>query len=159
MLLDVLGLLSACSYALDCVEAELVHVTDKHAKRVAYMSVCMAEQLGISDESLQDLAACALLHDNDHFVCLLFVSVGGENAVCPAEKGIKKALHPQRGTKDKQFRGTTHIRRTFCAALFRYRIYPIPVTEETRLRLLGILSARQLKRELHRAGVCIRFQS
>ena len=64
MLLDVLGLLSACSYALDCVEAELVHVSDKHAKRVAYMSVCMAEQLGISDESLQDLAACALLHDN-----------------------------------------------------------------------------------------------
>ena len=64
MLLDVLGLLSACSYALDCVEAELVHVSDKHAKRVAYMSVCMAEQLGISCESLQDLAACALLHDN-----------------------------------------------------------------------------------------------
>mgnify|MGYP000095181429 FL=1 len=64
MLLDVLGLLSACSYALDCVEAELVHVSDKHAKRVAYMSVCMAEQLGISGESLQDLAACALLHDN-----------------------------------------------------------------------------------------------
>ena len=24
----------------------------------------MAEQMGISDESLQDLAACALLHDN-----------------------------------------------------------------------------------------------
>ena len=63
MLLDVLGLLSACSYALDCVEAELVHVSDKHAKRVAYMSVCMAEQLGINGESLQDLAACALLHD------------------------------------------------------------------------------------------------
>ena len=38
MKLDVLGLLGACSYALDCVEAELVHVTDKHAKRVAYMS-------------------------------------------------------------------------------------------------------------------------
>ena len=64
MLLDVLGLLAACSYALDCVEAELVHVSDKHAKRVAYMSVCTAEQLGIHGESLQDLAACALLHDN-----------------------------------------------------------------------------------------------
>ncbi len=64
MVLDVLGLLAACSYALDCVEAELVHVSDKHAKRVAYMSVCTAEQLGIHGESLQDLAACALLHDN-----------------------------------------------------------------------------------------------
>ena len=64
MVLDVLGLLAACSYALDCVEAELVHVSDKHAKRVAYMSVCTAGQLGIHGESLQDLAACALLHDN-----------------------------------------------------------------------------------------------
>lgn len=41
MKLDVLGLIGACSYALDCVEAELVHVTNKHAKRVAYMSVCI----------------------------------------------------------------------------------------------------------------------
>ena len=64
MKLDVLGLLGACSYALDCVEAELVHVTDKHAKRVAYMSVCMAEKMGVSDDALRDLAACALLHDN-----------------------------------------------------------------------------------------------
>lgn len=64
MNLDVLGLLAACSYALDCVEAELVHVTNKHAKRVAYMSVCTAEQMGIQKELLQDLAICALLHDN-----------------------------------------------------------------------------------------------
>lgn len=56
MELDVLGLLSACSYALDCVEAELVHVTDRHAKRVAYMSVCTAEQMGILGKELQDLS-------------------------------------------------------------------------------------------------------
>ena len=64
MELDVLGLLSACSYALDCVEAELVHVTNNHAKRVAYMSVCVAEQMGVQGAGLQDLAVCALLHDN-----------------------------------------------------------------------------------------------
>ena len=64
MKLDVLGLLSAFAYALDCVEAELVHVTNKHTKRVAYMSVCVAEQMGIHGKSLQDLAVCALLHDN-----------------------------------------------------------------------------------------------
>lgn len=64
MELDVLGLLGACSYALDCVEAELVHVTTHHAKRVAYMSVCTAEQMEIRGEALQNLAACALLHDN-----------------------------------------------------------------------------------------------
>ena len=64
MELDVLGLYGACSYALDCVEAELVHVTSRHAKRVAYMSVCTAVRMGISGGALQDLAACALLHDN-----------------------------------------------------------------------------------------------
>ena len=56
MELDVLGLVAACSYALDCVETELVHVTSRHAKRVAYMSVCVAEQLGICGKDLQDLA-------------------------------------------------------------------------------------------------------
>ena len=64
MKLDILGLFSACSYALDCVEAELTHVTNKHAKRVAYMSVCIAGQMGVQGKALQDLAVCALLHDN-----------------------------------------------------------------------------------------------
>lgn len=64
MKLDVLGLLGACSYALDCVEAELVHVTNRHAKRVAYMSICTAEKMGVHGNALQDLTACALLHDN-----------------------------------------------------------------------------------------------
>ena len=56
--------MAACSYALDCVEAELVHVTNNHAKRVAYMSVSIARKMGVEGESLQDLAVCALLHDN-----------------------------------------------------------------------------------------------
>ena len=64
MEIDILGLLSAFSFALDCVEAELIHVTSNHGKRVAYMSVCMAEKMGVSDDALRDLAACALLHDN-----------------------------------------------------------------------------------------------
>lgn len=64
MNIDVMGIYGACSYALDCVEAELVHVTNKHAKRVTYMSVCLAETMGFQGDSLQDLAACALLHDN-----------------------------------------------------------------------------------------------
>ena len=64
MELDIVGLVSACSYALDCIEAELVHVSNRHGKRVAYISVCMAEKLGIRGAALQDLAICALLHDN-----------------------------------------------------------------------------------------------
>lgn len=64
MEIDIIGLLSAFSFALDCVEAELIHVTSNHGKRVAYMSVCMAEKMGVSDDALRDLAVCALLHDN-----------------------------------------------------------------------------------------------
>ena len=64
MEIDIIGLLSAFSFALDCVEAELIHVTSNHGKRVAYMSVCMGEKMGVSDDALRDLAACALLHDN-----------------------------------------------------------------------------------------------
>lgn len=64
MKFDVLGLLAACSYALDCVEAGLIKVTNNHSKRVAHMAVCTAEKMGIQGQSLQDLAECALLHDN-----------------------------------------------------------------------------------------------
>lgn len=64
MKLDLLGLIGACSYALDCVEAELVHVTSRHAKRVAYMSICVAEQMGLPREEMPGLTISALLHDN-----------------------------------------------------------------------------------------------
>ena len=62
--IDIIGLAGACSYALDCIEAELVKIKNKHGKRVAYISVCMAEYLAIQGDALQDLAMCALLHDN-----------------------------------------------------------------------------------------------
>ena len=37
--IDIVGLAGAYSYALDCIEAELVNITNKHGKRVAYISV------------------------------------------------------------------------------------------------------------------------
>ena len=61
--IDIVGLVGACSYALDCIEAELVNVKNKHGKRVAYISVRMAEYWSIKSDALQDLAMCALLHD------------------------------------------------------------------------------------------------
>ncbi len=47
-----------------CIEAELVNIKNKHGKRVAYISICMAEYWKIEGDELQDLAMCALLHDN-----------------------------------------------------------------------------------------------
>lgn len=64
MELDIIGLLASFSFALDHIEAELVGVTTGHAKRVAYMSVRMAECLGVEQDAIRDLAACALLHDS-----------------------------------------------------------------------------------------------
>ena len=62
--IDIVGLAGACSYALDCIEAELVNIKNKHGKRVAYISIRMAEYWKIQGDELQDLAMCALLHDN-----------------------------------------------------------------------------------------------
>ena len=62
--IDIVGLAGTCSYALDCIEAELVNIKNKHGKRVAYISVCMADYWAIQDDALKDLAMCALLHDN-----------------------------------------------------------------------------------------------
>ena len=62
--IDIIGLAGAYSYALDCIEAELVNIKNKHGKRVAYISICMAEYWKIEGDELQDLAMCALLHDN-----------------------------------------------------------------------------------------------
>lgn len=62
--IDIVGLAGACLYALDCIEAELVNIKNKHGKRVAYISVRMAEYWAIQSDALQDLAICALLHDN-----------------------------------------------------------------------------------------------
>lgn len=102
MNLDVLGLLGACSYALDCVEAELVHVTNKHAKRVAYMSVCVAEQMGIQEDSLQDLTACALLHDNaltQYIQEELHNDIAGASG---AEKPLQLGVHCSLGERNMQ---------------------------------------------------------
>ena len=57
-------MVGACSYALDCIEAEPCKCKNKHGKRVAYISVRMAEYWSIKSDALQDLAMCALLHDN-----------------------------------------------------------------------------------------------
>ena len=62
--IDIIGLAGAFSYALDCIEAELVNIKNKHGKRVAYISIRMAEYWKIQGDELQDLAMCALLHDN-----------------------------------------------------------------------------------------------
>ncbi|MEA4972831.1 MAG: HD domain-containing protein [Candidatus Metalachnospira sp.] len=64
MKLYVNGLLYAISYALDCIERELVGVSTGHSKRVAYICAVMGKSLELNDMQLTELSACAIMHDS-----------------------------------------------------------------------------------------------
>lgn len=57
-------LLTVLSEALDCVEKELIGVTDHHAKRVAMCCIRMAEHTQLTQDERDALAVSALLHDS-----------------------------------------------------------------------------------------------
>lgn len=62
--INITQMLAAVSDALDKVEGELVGATFHHAKRIACLCSVLGRELGLGEESLFDLCACALLHDN-----------------------------------------------------------------------------------------------
>lgn len=64
MIININGLFFALSYALDCVEGELVGVSTGHSGRVAYLSTVLGKEMGITEEELADLSICAVMHDN-----------------------------------------------------------------------------------------------
>lgn len=64
MRIDRTKLLMVLSEALDRVEAELLGVTDHHAKRVAWLSLKMGRLLRMQENELPLLAVSALLHDS-----------------------------------------------------------------------------------------------
>lgn len=64
MIFDFTGFLYAMSFALDAIEHEFTGATVEHGKRVAWLSMKMAEGMGLSEEALADCVGCAILHDN-----------------------------------------------------------------------------------------------
>ncbi len=56
--------LLAVSDSLDFVEIDVLGATSNHARRVAYISLRLAESFGFSDEELYDLCSFSILHDN-----------------------------------------------------------------------------------------------
>lgn len=64
MKLDLTDMFYALSFALDNIEAELLGLDTGHCRRVTFLSILMAKELGIKDEELRDFAGCCLLHDN-----------------------------------------------------------------------------------------------
>lgn len=57
-------MLFAFSTALDCVERELIGISTNHGKIIAYLSVLIGRTMKLDDNTLLDLAGCAVLHDN-----------------------------------------------------------------------------------------------
>ncbi len=56
--------LEAVSYALDFVEIDILGATSNHSRRVAYISLRLAECFKMNDEERFDLCSFAMLHDN-----------------------------------------------------------------------------------------------
>ena len=63
MQFNINAALYAISYALDCVEHDLLGVTTHHGERVAVLSALLAQRCGLDPGQCQTLAACAVLHD------------------------------------------------------------------------------------------------
>lgn len=65
MKFDFNGILFALSFALDCVEHDLLGVTSNHGKRVAALAMLIGKQMGVlaDGEDCQILSACAVMHD------------------------------------------------------------------------------------------------
>ena len=71
MKLCVNDMLYAFSYALDCIEKEVLGAGSvNHSKRVACISTFIGNIMGFTDYEKLDLATCALLHDNALTECI-----------------------------------------------------------------------------------------
>ena len=56
--------LIAVSFALDFVEMDRLGMQSNHGKRTAYLTLCIARRLDLSEEEVYDAAALSILHDN-----------------------------------------------------------------------------------------------
>lgn len=64
MLINLNEFLMSVSFALDFVERDLLGVSLNHSKRVAYISLKIAEVLKLTPQEIHDVVALAILHDN-----------------------------------------------------------------------------------------------
>lgn len=64
MIFNLNDFLMALSFTLDFVEIDILGVTSNHGKRTAYISLKVAQTLGLSQESINDVVSLGILHDN-----------------------------------------------------------------------------------------------
>jgi HD-GYP domain-containing protein (c-di-GMP phosphodiesterase class II) len=73
-------LIGAIAAALDIVEGELLGATTHHGKRISVLCSAMGRHLGLSDEEINALTSCALLHDSALTEYILSEREGNEQA-------------------------------------------------------------------------------
>lgn len=56
--------LTAVANTLDTIEIDIFGMPTNHSKRIAYISVKIAGELGLTNEEIFDLASLAMMHDN-----------------------------------------------------------------------------------------------
>ena len=96
MKLDLTDMIYALSFSLDQAETALLGVDTGHGKRVAYLSLLMAKQAGISGEELRDFTGCAILHDNaltEYIHEELGYSLMKQDLTLPPERTIKPDMN------------------------------------------------------------------
>ena len=69
--------LGAVANTLDIIEKDIFGVATNHSKRLAYISVTMAFELGLSMPEIFDLASLAMMHDNGASMKILHDNLKG----------------------------------------------------------------------------------
>ncbi|MFZ5967437.1 MAG: HD-GYP domain-containing protein [Bacillota bacterium] len=64
MLFNLNDFLRAVSNTLDVIEADIFGVSSNHSKRIAYISLMIANELNLTGHEIFDLVSLSILHDN-----------------------------------------------------------------------------------------------
>ncbi|MBE5977761.1 MAG: HD domain-containing protein [Paenibacillaceae bacterium] len=97
--------LIAVSFALDFVEMDRLGMQSNHGKRTAYLTVCIARRMNLSEEEIYDAAALSILHDNGLSESSLYEKLPGEwdHAVTRFEGSRGHCVIGEKNIKDYPF--------------------------------------------------------
>lgn len=97
--------LIAVSFALDFMEKDRLGMQSNHGKRTAYLTVCIARRMNLSEEEIYDAAALSILHDNGLSESSLYEELPGEwdHAVNRFEGSRGHCMIGEKNVKDYPF--------------------------------------------------------
>lgn len=97
--------LIAVSFALDFMEKDRLGMQSNHGKRTAYLTVCIARRMNLSEEEIYDAAALSILHDNGLSESSLYEDLPGEwdHAVTRFEGSRGHCMIGEKNIKDYPF--------------------------------------------------------